>query len=68
MSQRSAGMDMVKSLARGWAGQDSRSEPLDNSTPIDAHNPNRYHVRYDIGSSYNNVVTYCTFKDAVNIR
>lgn len=41
----------------------------DNSTLIDAHNTNRYHVRYDFGVSYNNAWTYYMdkFKDTVTI-
>lgn len=41
----------------------------DWSTLIDAHNTNRYHVRYDFGNSYNNGRTYYMdkFKDTVTI-
>lgn len=41
----------------------------DNSTLIDMHNTDSYHVRYDFGSSYNNGVTYYMdrFNDTVNI-
>ena len=41
----------------------------DWSTLIDAHNTNKYHVRYDFGNSYNNGRTYYMdkFKDTVTI-
>lgn len=36
----------------------------DGTTLVDAHNTNRYHVRYDFGTNYNNGTTY--YMDRMN--